>query len=210
MLKNLFSFSDRYRILHLTWFAFFLSFVVWFNFAPFQTAIKEAFSLSEGQVRTIAICNVALTVPARIIIGMVLDKYGPRITYSILLMYAAIPCLAFAFAQNFSQLVMSRLALSIVGAGFVIGIRMVAEWFPPKEIGIAEGIYGGWGNFGSAAAAFTLPSVAAATAFFAAGQINWRLAIALTGIIAAIYGVIYFFNVQDIPSGKVYDAVADA
>ena len=33
----------------------------------------------------------------------------------------------------------------IVGAGFVIGIRMVAEWFPPKEIGLAEGIYGGWG-----------------------------------------------------------------
>ncbi|WP_026732015.1 MFS transporter [Fischerella sp. PCC 9605] len=204
MLKGLLSFKGRYRILHLTWFAFFLSFVVWFNFAPFQTAVKEAIGLTEGQVRTIAICNVALTVPARIIIGMVLDKYGPRITYSLLLMYAAIPCIAFAMAQNFSQLVISRLALSIVGAGFVIGIRMVAEWFPPKEIGIAEGIYGGWGNFGSAAAAFTLPSIAVGTAFLAAGQINWRLAIALTGIIAAIYGVIYLLNAQDTPSGKVY------
>ncbi|MEA5566859.1 MFS transporter [Anabaena sp. UHCC 0399] len=204
MLKELFSFKDRYRILHLTWFAFFLSFVVWFNYAPFQTAVKEAIGLTEGQVRTIAICNVALTVPARIIIGMVLDKYGPRITYSLLLIYAAIPCLAFAMAQNFSQLVISRLALSIVGAGFVIGIRMVAEWFSPKEIGIAEGIYGGWGNFGSAAAAFILPSLATASAVFAAGQINWRLAIALTGIIAAVYGVIYLFNVEDTPSGKVY------
>ncbi|MEC4816828.1 MAG: MFS transporter [Scytonema sp. PMC 1069.18] len=204
MLKGLFSFQGRYRILHLTWFAFFLSFVVWFNFAPFQTAVKETFALNEGQVRTIAICNVALTVPARIIIGMLLDKYGPRITYSLLLMYAAIPCIAFAMAQNFSQLVLSRLALSIVGAGFVIGIRMVAEWFPPKEIGTAEGIYGGWGNFGSAAAAFTLPSLATATAFLAVGQINWRLAIALTGIMTAVYGVIYFLNVQDTPSGKVY------
>ncbi|MBD2344074.1 MFS transporter [Anabaena subtropica] len=204
MLKEIFSFRDRYRILHLTWFAFFLSFVVWFNYAPFQTAIKEAIGLTEGQVRTIAICNVALTVPARIIIGMVLDKYGPRITYSLLLMYAALPCLAFAMAQNFGQLVISRLALSIVGAGFVIGIRMVAEWFSPKEIGVAEGIYGGWGNFGSAAAAFTLPSIAIATGVFAAGQINWRLAIALTGIVAAVYGVIYFFSVQDTPSGKVY------
>ncbi len=204
MLKGLFSLNGRYRILHLTWFAFFLSFVVWFNYAPFQTAVKEAIGLNEGQVRTIAICNVALTVPARIIIGMVLDKYGPRITYSLLLIYAVIPCLAFAMAQDFTQLVISRLGLSIVGAGFVIGIRMVAEWFPPKEIGIAEGIYGGWGNFGSAAAAFTLPSIAMATAFFTVGQINWRLAIALTGIIAAVYGVIYFFSVQDTPSGKVY------
>ncbi|NEP59685.1 MAG: MFS transporter [Symploca sp. SIO2G7] len=205
MLKELWSFHGRYRILHMTWFAFFLSFVVWFNFAPLATAVQEDFGLEVGQVRTIAICNVALTVPARVIIGMLLDKYGPRITYSLLLMYAAIPCIAFAMAQNFSQLVISRLALSIVGAGFVIGIRMVAEWFPPKDIGLAEGIYGGWGNFGSAASAFTLATVAALLTFGAAGgAINWRAAIALTGIIAAVYGVIYFFSVQDTPPGKVY------
>ncbi len=204
MLNELWSFHGRYRILHLTWFAFFLSFVVWFNFAPFATAVQESLNLTSGQMKTIAICNVALTVPARIIIGMVLDKYGPRITYSLLLMYAAIPCLLFAFAQDFNSLVISRLLLSIVGAGFVIGIRMVAEWFPPKEIGLAEGIYGGWGNFGSAAAAFTLPTIGTITSVMAAGQINWRFAIALTGIIAAIYGATYYFNVQDTPSGKVY------
>jgi NNP family nitrate/nitrite transporter-like MFS transporter len=135
---------------------------------------------------------------------MLLDRFGPRITYSILLMYAAIPCIGFALAQNFSQLVIARLALSIVGAGFVIGIRMVAEWFPPKEIGLAEGIYGGWGNFGSAASAFTLPTIAAILTFGAGDLLNWRLAIAGTGIIGAIYGAFYFFNVQDTPTGKVY------
>ncbi|NEQ77399.1 MAG: MFS transporter [Okeania sp. SIO2C9] len=204
MLTELWSFRGRYRILHFTWFAFFLSFVVWFNLAPLATSIKADFGLETSQIRTIAICNVALTVPARIIIGMLLDKYGPRITYSLLLMYAAIPCIGFALAQNFSQLVISRLALSIVGAGFVIGIRMVAEWFPPKEIGLAEGIYGGWGNFGSAASAFTLPTVAAVLTFSGGEILNWRLSIALTGIIAAAYGAFYFFNVQDTPPGKVY------
>ncbi|NES24321.1 MAG: MFS transporter, partial [Symploca sp. SIO3E6] len=54
MLKELLSFHGRYRILHLTWFAFFLSFVVWFNFAPLATAVKEDFGLEIGQVRTIA------------------------------------------------------------------------------------------------------------------------------------------------------------
>lgn len=198
------SFNGRYRVLHLTWFAFFLTFVVWFNFAPLATVAKAELGLTEAQLRTIAICNVALTVPARIIVGMILDRFGPRITYSCLLIYAAFPCIAFALAQNFEQMVYSRLALSIVGCGFVIGIRMVAEWFSAKEIGLAEGIYGGWGNFGSAAAAFTLPTIAAGTAFLAAGQINWRFAIALTGIVAAVYGVIYFFNVSDTPAGKVY------
>ncbi len=197
------SFRGRYKILHMTWFAFFLSFVVWFNLAPFATQVKADFGLEVGQIRTIAICNVALTVPARIMIGMLLDKYGPRITYSMLLMYAAIPCIFFALAQNFSQLVISRLLLSIVGAGFVIGIRMVAEWFPPKEIGLAEGIYGGWGNFGSAAAAFTLPVIGGWLAFGGSG-LNWRVCIAGTGIIAALYGILYFFNVQDTPPGKHY------
>jgi len=199
----------RYRILHLTWFAFFLSFVVWFNFAPFKNVVQADFGLDEGQIRTLLICNVALTVPARVIIGMLLDKYGPRLTYSLLLIFAAFPCIGFAMAQNFNQLVISRLALSIVGAGFVIGIRMVAEWFPPKEIGTAEGIYGGWGNFGSAAAAFTLPTLSLLLGFGATNAVgepllNWRWAIAGTGVITAIYGCIYFLNVQDHPPGKVY------
>src|SRR4028118_722016 len=210
MLGELWSFRGRYRILHLTWLAFFLTFVVWFNFAPFAEMVKEDLGLNEAQLRTIAICNLALTVPARIIVGMVLDRLGPRKTFSVILIYAAIPCMAFALAQNFNQLVWSRLALSIVGCGFVVGIRMVAEWFPSREIGLAEGIYGGWGNFGSSGAAFTLPTIAAATAFLAGGQLNWRFAIVLTGIVAAVYGIIYFFNVSDTPPGKVYQRPASS
>lgn len=209
-MAGIWTFTGRNRILHFTWLAFFLTFVVWFNFAPFATEVKAEMGLSEAQMRTLAICNVALTVPARIIIGMVLDRFGPRITYSCLLVYAALPCLAFALAQNFTQLVLSRLALSIVGCGFVIGIRMVAEWFPPKEIGLAEGIYGGWGNFGASGAAFTLPTIAAATAFLAGGQLNWRFAVAITGLLAAAYGIVYFFNVTDTPPGKVYQRPASS
>ncbi|MEL6319486.1 MAG: MFS transporter [Cyanobacteria bacterium J06626_14] len=216
--------QGRYRILHLTWFAFFLTFVVWFNFPPFATTIRQDFGLEPAQVGTIGLCNVALTVPARIIIGMLLDKYGPRLTYSLLLIYAAIPCIIFATAQSFEQLVIGRLLMGIVGAGFVIGIRMTAEWFPPKEVGTAEGVYGGWGNFGSAFSAFTmvlfgllLAALPGAFQFdvpepfrvllfpsFQTDILNWRAAIAGTGIIAALYGCFYYFNVTDTPPGKVY------
>ncbi len=203
-MAGLLSFNGRYRILHLAWFAFFITFVVWFSYAPFVTTVRESMGLTVPQARTISLCNLALTIPARIIIGMVLDRFGPRITYSALLIYAAVPTLAFAFAQTFDQLVLSRLALSIVGAGFVVGIRLVSEWFPPKQIGFAQGIYGGWGNFGSFAAEALLPMLAAGTGFLALGHTNWRLAIALTGIVSAVYGVIFFFSVQDTPPGKVY------
>ncbi|MCP6758015.1 MAG: NarK family nitrate/nitrite MFS transporter [Fischerella sp. CENA71] len=204
MLKGLFSFNGRYRILHLTWFAFFLTFVCWFNFAPFATTIGKQLNLTPEQIKTLGICNLALTIPARIIIGMLLDRFGPRITYSLLLIFASVPCLATALSQNFHHLVISRLLMGIVGAGFVVGIRMVAEWFPPKEIGIAQGIYGGWGNFGAFGAEFALPTIAVAASLMTGGASNWRFAIALTGIIAAIYGLIYFNSVKDTPVGKIY------
>ncbi|MBD2499713.1 NarK family nitrate/nitrite MFS transporter [Anabaena azotica] len=204
MLRELFSIRDRYRILHQTWFAFFLTFVCWFNFAPFATTIGKQLHLLPEQIKTLGICNLALTIPARLIIGMLLDKFGPRKTYSILLIFAAVPCLATALSQDFHQLVISRLLMGIVGSGFVVGIRMVAEWFTPKEMGIAQGIYGGWGNFGAFGAEFALPMIAVATGFLAGGASNWRLAIALTGIITAIYGVVYYNSVQDTPPGKTY------
>jgi len=79
---------------------------------------------------------------------------------------------------------------------------MVAEWFPPKDMGFAEGIYGGWGNVGAGGAALTLPLVATGASFLAGSQGSWRYAIALTGIISAVYGVFYFFSVKDAPDGK--------
>jgi MFS transporter, NNP family, nitrate/nitrite transporter len=208
MLRGILSFRGSYRILNFSWFAFFLTFVVWFNYAPFTSVIREDLHLTVAQIRTISLCNLALTIPARIIIGMVLDRFGPRVTFSALLVYAAIPCLAFASAQNFNQLVLSRLAMGIVGAGFVVGTRLVSEWFEPKQIGFAQGIYGGWGNFGSFAAEAVLPLIAFGSAFLYAGHENWRFAIGLCGIISAVYGVIFYLNVQDTPPGKVYQRPA--
>jgi MFS transporter, NNP family, nitrate/nitrite transporter len=199
-IRDLVSFQGKYRILHLTWFAFFLTFVVWFNFAPFANTIAEQLALTEAQKKTIGLCNVALTVPARVFIGMALDRWGPRRVYSAILLFAVVPNTVFAFATTFEALVFSRLALSVVGAGFVVGIRMVSEWFPPREVGTAEGVYGGWGNFGSAAAAFSLPVVAGVLG----GADGWRWAIFTTGVVAAAYGLVYLRSVTDTPEGVTY------
>lgn len=197
---RIFSFSGKMKILHLTWFAFFLTFVVWFNLAPLLGQIQQSMGLSKAQITTLLTLNVALTIPARIVVGMLTDLYGPRRVYSGLLILAAIPCLAFAVADSFIQLAIARFALGFIGAGFVIGIRMVSEWFPANELGAAEGIYGGWGNFGSAAAAFTLPTIA----LLFGGDEGWRYAIAITGVMAALYGFVYYFSVEDVPKGSKY------
>jgi NNP family nitrate/nitrite transporter-like MFS transporter len=194
------NYKGNKRILFLTTFAFFLTFVVWFNMAPFTTTIMDQLGLTKEEIGILMSFNVALTIPARIIIGLLVDKFGPRKIYSALLIIMSLPCFFFAFGNSFWQLFISRLFLGVIGAGFVIGIRMVSEWFPQRQIGIAEGVYGGWGNFGSAAAAFSLPLVA----LWLGGENGWRYAILLTGVASFIYGFIYFFSVQDTPKGKTY------
>ncbi|HSG92268.1 MAG TPA: MFS transporter, partial [Methylotenera sp.] len=57
------SFSGNSRILHLTWIAFFISFVVWFNHAPLLVSIRDALGLTDQQIKTLLILNVALTIP---------------------------------------------------------------------------------------------------------------------------------------------------
>jgi NNP family nitrate/nitrite transporter-like MFS transporter len=87
-----------------------------------------------------------------------------------------------------------------VGAGFVIGIRMIGEWFPAREVGLAQGIYAGWGNFGSAAAAVSLPTLALALG----GPDGWRYAIGMTGVIAIAYALVYYRGARDTPEGATY------
>lgn len=194
------SFTGKMKVLHLSWMAFFITFVVWFNAAPLMLAIKETLGLSSEEVKTLLILNVALTIPARVIIGMLTDKYGPRLVYSVLLAVCSIPCFMFAFADSFEQLAIARFLLGFIGAGFVVGIRIVSEWFPANELGTAEGIYGGWGNFGSAAAAFTLPTIA----LLFGGEDGWRYAIGLTGLMSLLFSVVYYTNVTDTPKGSTY------
>lgn len=190
------------RALHLTWIAFFITFYVWFNMAPLASSMLAANDwLTKDDIRLFAIANVALTIPARILVGIALDKWGPRRVFSVLMVAMAIPTLFFAFGDTKMQLFMSRLVLSSVGAGFVVGIHMTALWFKPRDIGFAEGFYAGWGNFGSAAAAMTIPTVALV---MFGGDDGWRYAIATSGVIMALYGVFYWFAITDGPTADTH------
>ncbi len=197
---RLFSREPRIRVLHLSWLAFFVTFVVWFNHAPLMASIRDTFGLSKEQVGALLIMNVALTIPARIVVGILVDKLGPRLMYAILLAISGLICMAFALATSFEMLAITRLLLGFVGAGFVVGIRMIAEWFPAKETGYAQGLYAGLGNFGSAAAAVTLPTLA----MLFGGPEGWRWAIGATGIVALVYAAVYYLSVKDTPKGSTY------
>ena len=108
---NLFSFKGKMKVLHMSWMAFFITFFVWFNHAPMLQAIANSLGLAPAEIKTLLILNVALTIPARIIIGMLTDRFGPKIIYSGLLAICSIPCFMFALADSFTQAALARFLL---------------------------------------------------------------------------------------------------
>lgn len=198
---NLLNFSKaNIRTLHYTWFAFFMTFVVWLGLGPMMPFIKEALSLTDQQAKVLLILNVAMTIPARIVVGMLVDKFGPRILFSAILVLGGLISIAFAWAGSYESLAIMRFLSGFIGAGFVVGIRMIGEWFPAKQTGLAQGIYGGWGNFGSAGAAATLPFIAASMG----GDDGWRYAITFASIAAIAYGAFYYTVARNTPRGSTY------
>jgi len=201
--SDIFRFKNaEIKALHLTWIAFFISFYVWFNMAPLASSMLRSVDwLTRDDIRLFAIANVALTIPARIIVGMALDRFGPRRVFSVLLVIMSLPTFVFAFGDTREVLFVSRLVMSSIGASFVVGIHMTALWFRPRDIGFAEGFYAGWGNFGSAAAAITLPTIALT---IYGGEDGWRWAIATSGVVMAAYGVFYWFAITDGPTADTH------
>ncbi|MBI2400525.1 MAG: MFS transporter [Deltaproteobacteria bacterium] len=180
--------------LHKTWFAYFLTFVVWFNMAPLATTIVESSGLSAAQLKLLALCNVALTSPSRFVIGMLTDRFGPRRIFSGIMVAMSLPCFVFAFSDSYTQMLASRLILSMVGTGFVVGMHMTSLWFKPRDIGFAQGVEAGLGNWGASIAAILLP----VAALNVSG--SWRYAAAASGLVMLLYGLYYRAAITDGPA----------
>ncbi|MDH3256543.1 MAG: MFS transporter [Nitrospinota bacterium] len=186
---------DQQAILHLTWIAFFLTFVSWFNMAPFNTTLQAVAGLTSDQVKLLMICNVALTIPARIVIGSLVDRHGPKRVFTSLLVFTGAVSIYFSLATRFEEFLVARLLMGCAGAGFVVGIKMIAEWFPPDRMGTAQGIYAGWGNFGAAAALFALPPIAA----LFSQELGWRVATAFSGLLCLVWAGVYHRWAREVP-----------
>jgi len=68
------------RTFHMTWFAFFLCFFAWFGIAPLMKVVRDELQLTKEQIGWTIIASVAVTIFARLLIGWLCDRIGPRLT----------------------------------------------------------------------------------------------------------------------------------
>jgi NNP family nitrate/nitrite transporter-like MFS transporter len=202
---SLFDFkSPQMRAFHMTWFAFFLCFFAWFGIAPLMKVVREEMALTKEQIGWCIIGSVSITVIARLFIGWLCDRIGPRYSYTGLLLLGSIPVMGIGFAQNFETFLLFRVLIGVIGASFVITQYHTSVMFAPNCVGTANATTAGWGNLGGGVTQMAMPIV---FAFFVgvvgfSETIGWRACMFAAGIACAAMGVAYFFFTQDAPDGN--------
>jgi NNP family nitrate/nitrite transporter-like MFS transporter len=204
---NLFSLgTPQMRAFHLTWMAFFVCFFAWFACAPLMPVIKGEFGLSMAQIANINIAAVAITILIRLIVGPMCDHYGPRKTYTGLLLLGAIPVLGVALSQSYESFLFFRLGIGAVGASFVITQYHTSVMFAPKVVGTANATAAGWGNAGGGAAQALMPLMLGALVMLGVSEsMGWRVALMVPGVLMLIMAALYWRYTQDCPEGNYSD-----
>jgi NNP family nitrate/nitrite transporter-like MFS transporter len=191
------------RAFHLTWMAFFVCFFAWFACAPLMPVIKGEFNLSVAQIANINIAAVAITILVRLVVGPLCDHFGPRKTYTGLLLLGAIPVFGVAFAHSYESFLMFRLGIGAVGASFVITQYHTSVMFAPKVVGTANAASAGWGNAGGGAAQAAMPLLMGAMVMAGVSEtMGWRAALMVPGVLMVIMAGVYYRYTQDCPEGN--------
>ena len=191
------------RTFWITSIAFFICFFAWFGIVPFMPDVVKDLGLTPDQKWNSIILAVTGTVFARLLIGKLCDKYGPRLCYTYLLILGAIPVILIGFVQTPMQFLICRLFIGFIGASFVITQFHTSIMFAPNVVGTANATSAGWGNLGGGANRLGMPLIAAAVVSFGvADEIAWRYSMVIAGIIAMLMGLVYYFFTQDTPEGN--------
>ncbi len=204
---KLFSFeAPHMRTFHLSWMAFFLCFFGWFGIAPLMAVVREELGLTQTQVGNIIIASVFITIFARLLIGWMCDKIGPRITYSGLLILGAVPVMTIGLGNSYEAFLIGRLAIGIIGASFVITQYHTSVMFAPNVVGTANATTAGWGNMGGGVTQMVMPLIFSGFLFLGFAEDSaWRYAMVVPGIAMVIVGILYLKLTTDTPEGNFAD-----
>ena len=212
--------TPQMRAFHMTWFAFFICFFAWFGIAPLMSVVRDEMALTQSQIGWLVIGSVAITVVARLVVGWLCDRIGPRLAYTWLLILGSLPVMGIGLAHDFQTFLVFRVLVGVIGASFVITQYHTSVMFAPNVVGTANATTAGWGNLGGGVTQLVMPialgilTVGAYVPFTniqllpglgLSDAAGWRVAMVGTGVLCALMGVAYYFLTQDAPEGNFRD-----
>jgi ACS family D-galactonate transporter-like MFS transporter len=122
--------------------------------------------------------------------GVLLDRFGVRVTYFASVTLWSLCTLAQGLATGLASLVGARLALGIAEApAFPSNSRILSTWFPQQERARATGVYSIGQYFGLA---FLSPVL-----FWITAELGWRALFIIVGLAGVVFGFIWFALYRD-------------
>jgi MFS transporter, NNP family, nitrate/nitrite transporter len=135
--------SSQMKNLALATWAFAISFWAWNLVAPLGVRYTEALGLSATEKSVLVAIPVLVGSVGRIISGALTDRFGGRVMFPILLLFATPFVLLVSLAGNresYGMLLVFGFFLGIAGTTFAVGIPFVNAWFDPSRRGFATGV----------------------------------------------------------------------
>ena len=139
--------------------AFALCFAVFGSASAMMPRIRETMGLSDLQVFVGLAVPVLLGSLGRIPLGLLTDRLGGRLVFSLTMAASAVAAFFIGLATTYGQFLVGAFCLGIALASFSVGVPFVSRWYPAERQGAVLGIYGA-GNVGQALAAFGAPLLA--------------------------------------------------
>ena len=165
--------------------SFAVCFTAWGLISAFAPRFRDILHLTAFQTALLVAVPVLLGALARLPMGMLTDRVGGRLVYTVLPVLVAVPVFIIPSLTTYRALIIAGFALGLAGSSFAVGIGFVSPWYPPARQGSALGVYG-MGNIGQSIAVFGGPLLAA--------SIGWQGVFTAAGVLlvvwAAVFGVL--------------------
>lgn len=192
--------SSTARHLSLATVSFAVCFAAWGLISAFAPRFREMFGLSATETALLVAVPVLLGSLARLPVGMLADRFGGRLVFTVLLLLVAVPAWLVPTAQSYGALLWIAFFLGIAGSSFPVGVGYVSRWTPAARQGSALGVYG-LGNIGQSAAVFLGPVIAAA--------VGWQNIYRGVAVLLVAWGIAFGLLARDAPAAARPKGIGD-
>lgn len=198
--------SGKTSVLLLSSVGFTLMFAVWLMFGVLGIPIRKELGLTDVQLSWLAAIAILNGSFWRLLFGILADRYGGRIVFTLLVLATIVPSYMVSQADTYTELMIWAFFVGMAGNAFSIGISWNSAWYPREQKGFALGVFGA-GNVGASVTKLVGPALIAMVpaAGLAGGWIpgGWRFVPFMYCILLAVTAAaIWIFTPrQDIKPG---------
>ena len=193
MTSGTFDRRSSFTALGMSTFAFTMAFAAWMTYGVLITYLvdKGVYDWDKAQMGWLIGIPVLTGSISRLPLGVLTDKYGGRIVFSVLLIVSAVPMFLVGYVDSFMGFMLAGMGFGMAGGSFAVGIAFTSVWFERKNQGAVLGIFGA-GNAGAAITSMFAPVLLRMLTDDGANIEGWRTLPQIYAAILAVTGVLFY------------------